>query len=104
MSEGVPNLQVMWEMPPPSIPDEGVPIPHLPDDVADALSDLELVADIWAADAREARHVAERAASIAALARRRRIERDRDFGASVVPGSTRASGNHRRCPMCPRRS
>src|SRR5688572_12721170 len=76
----------MWEMPPPSVPDEGVPIPHLPDDVADSLSDLELVADIWAADAREARHVAERAASIAALARRRRIERDRTFGTLGGPG------------------
>src|SRR3954469_6435507 len=60
--------------------DDGELIRAVPDDVAPGLSDLELVADIWAADAREARHVAERAASIAALARRRRIERDREFG------------------------
>ena len=76
----------MWEMPPPPIADDGVPIPDLPDDVAAASSDLELVADIWAADARESRYVAERAASIAALARRRRIERDRDFGPLGGPG------------------
>ena len=75
----------MWEMPPPPIPDDGELIPDFPDDDA-AASDLELVADIWAADAREARHVAERAASIAALARRRSIERDRDFGRLGGPG------------------
>ena len=79
-------MQVMWEMPPSPIADDGVPIPDLPDDVAAASSDLELVADIWAADARESRYVAERAASIAALARRRRIERDRDFGPLGGPG------------------
>ncbi len=74
-------------MPPPPIPDVGVPIPDLPDDVAAAaMSDLELVADIWAADARESRYVAERAASIAALARRRGVERDRDFGQLGGPG------------------
>src|SRR5687768_12704697 len=77
----------MWEMPPPPIPDDGVPIHELPDDVAAAaMSDLELVADIWAADARESRHAAERAASVAALARRRSIERDRDFGRLGGPG------------------
>ncbi|WP_236836739.1 hypothetical protein, partial [Blastococcus sp. KM273129] len=47
---------------------------------------LELVADIWAADAREARHAAQRAEAIAALARRRSIERDRDFGPLGGPG------------------
>src|SRR3954447_14778626 len=66
--------------------DDGELIPAVPDDVAPGLSDLELVADIWAADARESRYVAERAASIAALARRRRIERDRDFGPLGGPG------------------
>jgi hypothetical protein len=76
----------MWEMPPPAIPDEGELIPDLPDDVAAPLSDLELVADIWAADARESRYAAERAASIAALSRRRSIERDRDFGRLGGPG------------------
>src|SRR3954466_6476518 len=66
--------------------DDGELIPAEPDNVASGLSDLELVADIWAADAREARHVAERAASIAALARRRRVERDREFGPLGGPG------------------
>jgi hypothetical protein len=76
----------MWEMPPPPIPDDGVPIPTLPPDADASMSDLELVADIWAADAREARYVADRAAAIAALARRRGIERDRDFGPVGGPG------------------
>ena len=71
---------------PPPIGDDGVPIPFEPDPVAAGLSDLELVADIWASDAREARYVAERAASVAALARRRRIERDREFGPLGGPG------------------
>ena len=39
----------------------------MPDDLAPALSEIELVADIWAADAREARYVAERAVSVARL-------------------------------------
>ncbi|MGY1724029.1 DUF222 domain-containing protein [Blastococcus sp. SYSU DS0533] len=54
--------------------------------MAGGSSDLELVADIWAADAREARHAAQRAEAIAALARRRSIERDRDFGPLGGPG------------------
>ncbi|WP_051005051.1 HNH endonuclease signature motif containing protein [Blastococcus saxobsidens] len=58
----------------------------MPDTVAVGLSDLELVADIWAADAREARHAAQRAEAIAALARRRAIERDREFGRLGGPG------------------
>jgi hypothetical protein len=81
---------------PPPLPDEGALIPDVPDDVAASLSDLELVADIWAADAREARYVAERAASIAALARRRGIERDRDFGQLGGPG---LDSRLRRCPV-----
>lgn len=76
----------MWEIPPPPIPDDGVPIQAEPDDVGAHLSDLELVSDIWAADARESRHVAERAAAITALARRRSAERDRDFGSLGKPG------------------
>ena len=76
----------MFDGQPPPIEDDGVPIPVLPDDLAPCLSETELVADIWAADAREARYVAERAASIAALARRRRRERDRDFGPLGGPG------------------
>ena len=63
-----------------------MPIHVLPEDLAPALSEPELVADIWAADARESRHVAERAVSIAALARRRRRQRDRDFGPLGGPG------------------
>ena len=76
----------MFDGEPPPIGDDGVPIPFEPDPLAAGLSDLELVADIWASDAREARYVAERAASVAALARRRRIERDREFGPLGGPG------------------
>ncbi|MGY2001587.1 DUF222 domain-containing protein [Blastococcus sp. SYSU DS1024] len=65
---------------PPRAPDEGVPIPWVPDTDTPGLSDLELVADIWAADAREARYAAQRAEAITALARRRSIDGDRDFG------------------------
>ncbi|MGY2001652.1 DUF222 domain-containing protein [Blastococcus sp. SYSU DS1024] len=71
---------------PPRAPDEGVPIPWVPDTDAPGLSDLELVADIWAADAREARYAAQRAEAITALARRRSIDRDRDFGPLGGPG------------------
>ena len=74
-------------MPPPAIPDEGELVHEVPDDVAAAaMSDLEVVADIWAADARESRYVAERAAAIAALARRRSVQHDRDFGQLGGPG------------------
>lgn len=65
---------------PPRAPEEGDPIPWVPDTDAPGLSDFELVADIWTADARVARHAAQRAEAITALARRRSIERDRDFG------------------------
>src|SRR5688500_16564696 len=85
MSDPLANLRFVFDGQPPPIPDDGVPIPDVPDH-SPALSDLELVADIWAADAREARDAAIRAASIAALARRRRIERDRDFGPLGGPG------------------
>ncbi|MGY2065570.1 HNH endonuclease [Blastococcus sp. SYSU DS0619] len=76
----------MFDDEPPRAPEEGVRIPELPDSVAVGLSDMELVSDIWAADAREARHAAERATAIAALARRRAIERDREFGRLGGPG------------------
>jgi hypothetical protein len=76
----------MWEMPPPPSPDDGMPIEAEPDGVGAHQSDLELVSDIWAADARESRHVAERAVAITALARRRPAERDRDFGSLGKPG------------------
>jgi hypothetical protein len=85
MSDPLSNLRFVFDGQPPPIPDDGVPIPAVPDSDA-LLSDLELVADIWSADARESRHVAERAASIAALARRRHTERDRDFGPLGGPG------------------
>lgn len=68
------------------MPDDGEPIMTLPEDLAPALSDLELVADIWAADAREARHAAERAVSIAHFARRRRRQSAQEFGSSGGPG------------------
>ncbi|HYH24490.1 MAG TPA: HNH endonuclease signature motif containing protein [Blastococcus sp.] len=76
----------MFDGEPPRSPQEGVPIPVRPPEPDPGASDLELVADIWAADAREARHAADRAASIAALARRRSIQRDRDFGPLAGPG------------------
>ena len=53
-------------------PDVGAPIRTLPEDLAPALSDTELIADIWAADAREARYVAQRAVAVAQFASRRR--------------------------------
>ncbi|MFW3168616.1 DUF222 domain-containing protein [Geodermatophilus sp. CPCC 206100] len=74
---------------PPRPPGEGVPIPVRPDKLlaADEGSDLADVADIWAADARAARAAAELAVWVARLARRRRIEAQRDeFGARGAPG------------------
>lgn len=76
----------MFDDEPPRAPEEGVRVRELPDSLAPGLSDLELVSDIWAADAREARHAAERATAIAALARRRAVERDREFGRLGGPG------------------
>ncbi|TFV87434.1 HNH endonuclease signature motif containing protein [Blastococcus sp. CT_GayMR16] len=67
-------------------PEEGEPIRVLPEDLAPALTETELVADIWAADAREARYVAERAVSIAHFARRRRRQRLDEFGPRGSPG------------------
>ncbi len=67
-------------------PEVGDPVRVLPEDLAPSLSELELVADIWAADAREARHVAERAVSVARFARRRRRERLQEFGPRGGPG------------------
>jgi hypothetical protein len=79
-------VQCVFDGPPPLLPDDGVPIHAEPDAVGAHLSDLELVCDIWAADARESRHVAERAAAVTALARRRSADRDRDFGSLGKPG------------------
>jgi hypothetical protein len=67
-------------------PQEGEPILWLPEDFAPHLSETEMVADIWASDARQAREAALGAASITALARRRHRERDRDFGPLGGPG------------------
>lgn len=67
-------------------PAEGEPVHVLPDDLAPALSEMELVADIWAADARESRYVAERAVALARFARRRRRERSQEFGPRGGPG------------------
>jgi hypothetical protein len=86
VSEGASNVRFVFDGEPPPIPDDGVPLHAEPDDVGAHLSDLELVSDIWAADARESRHVAERAEAIAALARRRSAERDRAFGPLGKPG------------------
>lgn len=65
---------------------EREPILWLPEDFAPDLSETEMVADIWASDARQAREAALGAASITALARRRRRELDRDFGPLGGPG------------------
>jgi hypothetical protein len=67
-------------------PVEGEPIHVLPEDLAPAFSETELVADIWAADAREARYVAERAVAIARFARRRRRQRIDELGPRGGPG------------------
>ena len=67
-------------------PEESEPVLWLPEDFAPQLSETEMVADIWASDARQAREAALGAASITALARRRRREQDRDFGALGGPG------------------
>ena len=67
-------------------PAESEPILWLPEDFAPQLSETEMVADIWASDSRQAREAALGAASITALARRRRREQDRDFGPLGGPG------------------
>ncbi len=60
---------------------DGDPIRVLPGEVVSAaLSELDLVADVWSTDARMAREYAHQAAVIAELARRRRVERDADSG------------------------
>jgi hypothetical protein len=74
-------------------PEEGELLPMRLEDLAPELSEIELVADIWAADAREARHVAERAFSIARFARRRRRRRTDEFGPRGRPG---LDSRHRR--------
>ncbi|MCV2492033.1 13E12 repeat family protein, partial [Geodermatophilus sp. YIM 151500] len=51
------------------------PAPVLPDDLAPAAGEVELVADIWSADARAARQHALLTLAVARLARRRRRER-----------------------------
>src|SRR5215212_5589128 len=67
-------------------PEVGEPIRTMPEDLAPELSEIELVADIWASDAREARYVAERAVFIARFARRRRRQRIDEAGARGGPG------------------
>ncbi len=66
--------------------DEDEPLLWVPEDFAPGESETELVAGIWASDARQAREAALGAASITALARRRRREHDRDFGPLGGPG------------------
>ncbi|TQN42040.1 hypothetical protein FHU33_1432 [Blastococcus colisei] len=67
-------------------PEVGTPIHVLPEDLAPDLSEIEVIADIWAADAHEARSVAARAGSVARFARRRRRERLQEFGPRGGPG------------------
>ncbi|MCA0146738.1 HNH endonuclease signature motif containing protein [Blastococcus sp. LR1] len=68
------------------LPSEGEPLLVTLEDLEPSAGDIELVADIWAADARAARYAAELAASVAALARRRHIQRDAEFGTRGGPG------------------
>jgi hypothetical protein len=86
LSEGASSVLSVFDGEASPVPDDAVPVHVMPHDLEPSLSETELVADIWAADARESRYAAERAASIAALARRRHIERDRDFGPLGGPG------------------
>ena len=67
-------------------PEDGDVVHVRPDDLDRWETELELVADIWAADARAARHAAERAAAVGRLARRRRKALDRVFGPRGGPG------------------
>ena len=71
----------------PRPPVDGEPVPVLPSEVVSRQSaELELVCDIWSADAHMAREHARQAATIAELARRRSVERDTDFGLRGRPG------------------
>ena len=58
--------------PGPRPPADGAPVLVLPDDRASGLSETELVADIWSAQARQAREHAMELSAIAELAHRRR--------------------------------
>src|SRR6185312_15885579 len=71
---------------PPRPPREGTPVPLLPPDLAPEATDLELVSEIWAGEARASRDHAIRAQGIAALARRRRRQDDAVFGPKAGPG------------------
>src|SRR3954469_13096443 len=71
----------------PRSPQSGEPIPVLPSEVVSPLAaELELVCDIWSADAHMAREHARPAAHIAELARRRSVERDTAYGPRGGPG------------------
>src|SRR3954469_11063646 len=71
----------------PRSPQSGEPIPVLPSEVVSPeCGELELVCDIWSADAHMAREHARQAATIAELARRRSAERDTAFGGRGGPG------------------
>ena len=76
----------MWEDPEPRPPVDGVPVPFVPDDLAPELSEMELVADIWSAQARQAREYAMELEAIARLARRRRRADAMARGARGGPG------------------
>lgn len=73
-------------------PPAGGSIPFVPTDLmSEESSELEIVADIWSADAHMAREHARQAAAIAELARRRTIERDADLGPRGGPGRDAAA-------------
>ncbi len=77
----------MWDEEPERSPVEGEPIHLRPDEVVpEAETELELVADIWAADSHAARTYAIKLVGVARLARRRGAERDAAFGPRGGPG------------------
>ena len=81
----------MVDDPEPRRPLDGEPISVLPGDLPVPPSELELVGDIWAADAREARYVAQRAASIVELAKRRHAEQDASWASPPAEVDPRAA-------------
>ncbi len=70
----------------PRPPEDGEPVPFVPDDRAAELSETELVADIWSAQSRQAREYAMELQAIARLAHRRRGVDGMARGARGGPG------------------
>jgi hypothetical protein len=94
----------MWGGEPERPPVEGVPVVVLPPDLAPALSETELVADIWSADVQAAREHANLAVAVARLARRRRCTDLAARGVRAGRGRMRAGWPRLCWPTCPRTS